>query len=127
MAIDVPINTNIVATVFGGDSELEVSAYDGKRIGEKDICVALPSRMQVPQLVGVRNRANGRTVVCQVRDVGPWNTNDAYWLSGRRPQAESGLDHTSRRTNKAGIDLSPEAARQLGIIGMGLVDWWFVS
>lgn len=122
----VPINMDIIATVFGGAAELEVSAYDGKRIGERDVCVALPSRIKTPQMVGVRNCANGRTITCLVRDVGPWNTNDPYWLSGSRPQAESGLDNTGRKTNKAGIDLSPEAARQLGIQGMGQVDWWFV-
>ena len=123
----IPINRNITATVFGGDAEVENSAYDGKRIGETEPCVAIPGRVKVPQLVGLRNSNNGKVLVCPVRDVGPWNTNDPYWILGRRPQAESGLDHTSRKTNKAGIDLSPEAARQLGIKGMGLVDWWFVS
>lgn len=121
------VNFNIVATVFGGNAENEPSAYDGKRIGEKEVCVALPARVKQPSLVVVTNPETGRSVVCRVRDVGPWNTNDPYWVDGRRPQAETGKDLTGRKTNKAGIDLSPEAARQIGITGMGKVDWWFVS
>jgi hypothetical protein len=33
---------------------------------------------------------------------------------------------TGRETNGAGIDLSPALAAQLGIDGMGEVDWEFV-
>jgi hypothetical protein len=64
-------------------------------------------------------------LVLPIVDVGPWNTDDPYWTLGARPQAESGIDHSGRKTNKAGIDLTPAAARALGIPGKALVDWEF--
>jgi len=61
-----------------------------------------------------------------VEDVGPWNTDDPYWETHSRPQAESGTDMAGRVTNKAGIDLSPALAKAVGIDGKGQVDWSFV-
>ena len=60
-------------------------------------------------------------------DIGPWNTNDPYWEAHKRPQAESGTDMRGRRTNRAGIDLTPATARALGIDGKGVVDWEFAN
>lgn len=123
-----PANVNIKATIFGGDSEVERSAYDGHRIGDEEIGCALPFRFAGQRPI-VRVYRDGRHVDCPVLDVGPWETDDPYWLEKRRPKAESGRDSRGRRTNRAGIDLTPAAARALGIgleAGSGLVDWEFV-
>jgi putative peptidoglycan binding protein len=120
--------TGITATVFGGTGEVERSAYDGHRIAESEFGVALPFRFKGARPdVNVTNPANGKAALCQIVDVGPWNTDDPYWAHGTRPQAESGIDERGRKTNRAGIDLSPAAARALGINGMGKVDWEFAG
>jgi len=122
---------NIKATVFGGTSEVEKSAYSGKRIGTKELVVALPWRFtgRRPKVLVV-NRANGVGAEATIEDVGPWNVDDDYWTKGRRPQAESGRcvsgPNKGRRTNMAGIDLSPALAEQIDIHGIGYVDWSFV-
>lgn len=120
---------NIMATVFGGSSEHEMSAYDGDRINDHEMSVALPARFPGKRpKIKVTNPHNGRHAIAEIRDVGPWNTNDPYWEPpGHRPQAESGKDLRKRRTNLAGIDLSPALANALGIEGMGRVDWEFVK
>lgn len=120
---------NITATIFGGSADAdEKSAYDGHRIDDQELGVALPFRFSGPRpQVRVTNRANGKTVICNIVDVGPWNINDPYWEKGGRPQSESGIDLRGRRTNGAGIDLTPGAARAIGIPGKGVVDWEFVG
>jgi TIR domain len=120
-------STNIIATVFGGAGEDESSAYDGHRIGETEFGVALPFRFEGARPdVKVTNPANGQSVVCKIVDVGPANTNDPYWESESRPQAESGRDKRGRLTNRAGISLTPAAARAISLDGKGPVDWEFV-
>lgn len=117
--------TSITATVFGGTGDPNNSAYDDSEIDNDVLGVALPARF-----TGVRPRVrvfNGdRSVDCNIVDVGPWNTNDKYWETNSRPQAESGTDLSGRATNKAGIDLTPAAAFALGINGKGTVDWMFL-
>lgn len=120
----------ITATVFGGSSERkkrsERSAYDGHAIDDRELCVALPARFKGSR-PRVEVEALGRKVVCEIGDVGPWNTDDPYWLrEGGRPQAESGRDRRGRLTNRAGIDLSPAAAKAIGLRGKGLVNWRFI-
>ena len=118
---------HIVATVFGGRGDHQHSGYDNHVIGEAEKCCALPGIFPGKRpLVEVTNEANGKSVIVTIEDIGPWNTDDRYWLKADgRPQAESGRDHRGRRTNKAGIDLSPGAARALGIDGKGVVTWKF--
>jgi hypothetical protein len=48
-------------------------------------------------------------------------------MSGTRPQAESGTDTSGRRTNGAGIDLTPAAAAAIGLDRKGQVVWFFDS
>jgi hypothetical protein len=88
--------------------------------------IALPFRFR-----GTRPKvivsANGKTTTCEIVDVGPWNTNDPYWITNARPQAESGTDMSGRRTNGAGIDLTPAAARAIGLDGKGQIIWFFDS
>jgi len=116
----------ITATVFGGASDPNNSAYDNHFITDSELGVALPNRFK-GERPKVRVFKGGRDIVCSIVDVGPWNTNDPYWETGTRPQAESGTDRGGRHTNKAGIDLTPAAASALGIDGKGLVDWEFVG
>jgi hypothetical protein len=114
--------------VFGGEGDYNVSAYDEDVVlNDTDFYVALPDRFEDERpLVRVYNRATGASEIAEIWDVGPWNTNDPYWETGERPQAESGTDMSGRETNFAGIDISPALADALGIDGMGEVDWDFV-
>ncbi|HEX3522782.1 MAG TPA: N-acetylmuramoyl-L-alanine amidase [Stellaceae bacterium] len=119
--------TNITATMFGGKADPNKSAYEDRWITDEELGVALPYRWRGPMpRVVVVNNANGRTVVCEIVDVGPWNIDDPYWLTGARPQAETGTDKKGRKTNKAGIDLTPAAAKAIDLKGLALVDWGFV-
>lgn len=120
---------DITATVFSGPSDQldnSISAYGGKTNHNKP-GVALPCRFlgKRPQ---VRVFYQGKSVVCDIVDVGPWNINDDYWNTTHgRPQAESGRDRQGRVTNLAGIDLTPAAARAIGLRGKAKVDWEFVQ
>jgi D-alanyl-D-alanine carboxypeptidase len=114
------LNMGIIATVFGGASDHETSAYTGHRIDDTVLGVALPAYMPNTK---IRVHNGGKSVVADVVDIGPWNTNDPYWETRKRPQAESGTDMRGRHTNRAGIDLTPATARALGIDGKGVVDW----
>jgi hypothetical protein len=123
----------IVATVFGGPDDPNQSAYGG-RVDPQKPGVALPDRFE-----GVRPKvrvfANGKSVVAEIVDVGPWNhvPGDPYWETGRRPLVEAqfsaGLKAQNGRvpTNMAAIDLTPAAAKAIGIQGKGWVDWEFVT
>jgi N-acetylmuramoyl-L-alanine amidase len=125
---DVPPNqSGITASVFGGEADYNVSPYDeDKVLNDSDLYVALPDRFEGSRpMVMVFNRATGAQAPASVEDIGPWNIDDPYWLTGERPQAESGTDMTGRTTNGAGIDLSPALAKALGIDGKGEVDWKF--
>lgn len=122
-----PNQCNIIATVFGGESDYNVSAYDeNKVLNDTDLYVALPDRFEGERpLVKVYNRDKGVAFVAEIWDVGPWNTDDPYWDTDTRPAAESGTDEKGRTTNGAGIDLSPALAEKLGVSGKGTVDWEF--
>lgn len=115
----------IIATEFGGPGDEQPVAYSDVQPGWPDRPgVALPMRFSGAR-PDVEVRANGRSVVCQIVDVGPWYPSnrgpaDPYWETGARPRAES-----DDRTNGAGIDLTPAAADAVGIGGKGLVDWRF--
>jgi uncharacterized protein (TIGR02594 family) len=113
--------TGIIATVFGGQQ----SAYGGA-IDDNSPGVALPFRFTGTRPKVIVTSATG-SLECSIVDVGPWNINDPYWNNGTRPQAESGIDMTGRKTNKAGIDLTVAAAKTLGIDGKGLVSWNFTD
>jgi hypothetical protein len=120
---------DITATVFGGRGDPNNSAYDNHFITDDEFGVALPDRITASPRPKVRvtHSQTRRSVVCDIVDVGPWNIDDPYWERGSRPQAESGTDMTGRRTNSAGIDLTPGAARAIGLDGKGKVEWEFVS
>jgi len=114
---------NITATYFGGQK----SAY-GQPIDDNSLGAALPFHFGADRpRVRVTNVRTGASADCDVVDVGPWNTNDPYWLKGARPQAETGTDTRGRHTNGAGIDLTLAAAKAVGIDGRGLVNWEFIK
>jgi len=117
---------DIVATVFSSVESGQRGAY-GEYLTESDIYVALPYRFSGTRPKVAVQGPNGQTVVAPIKDVGPWNIRDPYWMTGSRPQAETGTDNTGRRTNLAGIDLSPALGRAVGINGKGKVNWWFVQ
>ncbi|WP_249144151.1 hypothetical protein [Bradyrhizobium lablabi] len=117
------VQTDIVATYFGGQQ----SAYGGA-IDDSALGVALPFHFQGDRpRVRVTGKRSGLSVDCDIVDVGPWNTNDPYWQTGARPQAETGTDTRGRHTNLAGIDLTLAASQAIQIDGKGLVDWEFVQ
>lgn len=120
--------TGIIATVFGGEKDFNTSAYDEHVIDDEELGVALPFRFRVRPLPRVRvvNIASKASVDCEIVDVGPWNTDDPYWENDERPQAETGIDRRGRTTNGAGIDLTPAAAKAIGLPGLGKVDWEFI-
>jgi hypothetical protein len=122
----VQLFTGITATVFGGAADRNTSAYDGHLIDDNELGVALPARFPDPR-PQVRVLNGDKSVICNIVDIGPWNTNDPYWQTGARPEAESGIDQRGRKTNNAGIDLTPGTARALGIDGKGTVSWEFVN
>jgi hypothetical protein len=120
---------DIVATVFGGKKDPNRSAYDNHLINDQEYGVALPFRFVGDDRaqVLVINPANDKSVICEIVDVGPWNINDAYWLTGERPQAESGKDASGRKTNGAGIDVTPAVDRLLELKGKAKVHWAFIG
>lgn len=125
---------NIITTVFGGASDPNNSAYPPYDIiTDAERSVALPARFSGDErpLVRVFNTENELSVLCEIRDIGPWFTDDPYWITGNRPRAEPpgstirGGPNDGRTSNGAGIDLTPGAARAIGIEGKGTVHWAF--
>jgi hypothetical protein len=138
-AAGLPRFTNITTSSFAGVGDSEVSKesayypehYPNKYIESDNPGAALPYHFPgTPPVIRVFFR--GKTVDCPIVDVGPWNTHDPYWDHGARPQAESGTDTTGRRTNHAGLDLTPGAWSALGKTGnlddiTDVTSWDFVS
>ena len=129
-------HSNIICTVFGGSSDPNSSAYPPyDTITDTEISCALPYKWSGarPQVL-VHNLATGKDVVCNVRDVGPWMIDDeAYVLGDDRPIAEpagskipSGKNQ-GMTSNGAGIDLTPGAAKAIGLSGKGNVHWRFLE
>lgn len=118
----------ITATNFN-DSQVAYTGSEAPAPGwNSRFGVALPYRFK-----GVRPKvrvfANGKSIECEIMDIGPWYDGtaargpfDPYWETGRRPRAES-----DPRTNGAAIDLTLPADAALGLNGKGLVDWEFVG
>src|SRR5262249_428914 len=65
--------TDIVATMFGGESDANRSAYDNHIITDDEFGVALPGRITgVRPKVRVINSGSGKSVLCNIVDIGPW-------------------------------------------------------
>lgn len=127
---------NIVCSVFGGASDPNDSAYAPyDPITDQELSCALPWKWTSdrPQVL-VHNIATDKDVVCTIRDVGPWLIDDeAYVLGNERPVAEPKGStiprgkHKGKTSNGAGIDLTPAAAKAIGLSGMGTVHWRFIG
>lgn len=124
---------NITATEFAGRDDPQDSAYGSGLIDGDKPGVALPYKWRdsPPPMVLVE----GPDGDCEapVVDVGPWNTDDPeYVLHGARPLAERQYEKQTKAqngmipSNNAGIDLTPETARMVGLEGKGKVRWRFV-
>ena len=111
----------ITATVFGGAADNERSAYAPyELLDDIDIYLSLPDRFE-----GARPRvevqgAAGRVVVADIMDVGPWMTDDPYWMFNRRPVAETcHLNKTSLPSgpNKGKVPSNPAGMRSKSGVG----------
>lgn len=119
------VNRSIVMTEFGGEGDEQDNAYTSLPVDPKLPGVALPSRFHGDRPV-IRVSHGGKSVDCQLVDVGPHHVNDPYWVEHKRPQAES------EHGNKAGIDATPAVFDALGVAGRestrtATVDWQFVT
>jgi N-acetylmuramoyl-L-alanine amidase len=133
-----PYQTDIKCSVFGGGGDPNNSAYPPfDPITDQEMGVALPWTFTgaLPEVL-VLNLANGKEVVCAIRDKGPWLIDDQYWAKNRRPLAETCAENNmtlprgpnqGKKPNGAGIDITPAAARAIGLEGMGQVSWRFVT
>lgn len=126
---------DIETTVFGGKGDPNNSAYvPYAPITDEMFGAAVPWKFpdQRPQIL-VRNIATGKYVVVDIVDLGPWMIDDCYWAIEQRPIAEqcceagkplpSGPNAGKVPSNKAGLDLTPAAARAIGLSGKGVCDW----
>ena len=133
-----PNQQNIICTIFGGSSDPNDSAYAPyDSITDREFSCALPYKFQSTRPnVLVHNIDTDKDVVCQIRDVGPWLTDDNYWDTTNRPLAETCYEdnqplprgpNEGKVPNGAGIDITPAAARAIGLSGKGKVDWRFIE
>jgi N-acetylmuramoyl-L-alanine amidase len=128
---------NIICSVFGGNADPNDSAYPPyDKITDSELGCALPWKFAGTRpSVLVHNIATGKDVVCAIRDVGPWVIDDEAYVLGDevRPVAEPKGSKIPRGKNKgktsngAGLDLTPAAAKAIGLSGMGNVHWRFVD
>jgi hypothetical protein len=86
--------------------------------------VALPDPKALGKMVEIRH--GDRVVLAEVRDVGPWNIDDAYWEHDARPASERGHGAYRKPVNTAGIDLSDPVFAELGMRDNDVVEWRFV-
>lgn len=130
---DARIQRGITATTFD-DTRL---AYDDVPAGHLErFGVALPYRFPPGPRPRVRIWPTDEPELAEIADiidVGPWVISDPFWVTGKRPQAErehlklTSGPNAGKRTNKAGIDVTPALDKALGLRGKGLVDWEFVK
>jgi N-acetylmuramoyl-L-alanine amidase len=122
----------ITATEFGGAGDEQEGAYGGW-IDPNKPGLSFPYKWRDGPRPRIVARGPAGEAEIPVVDVGPWNTNDpAYVIDGERPMAEEQYENRTTAqngmipTNDAGIDLTPAAARLLGISGKGKVSWRYV-
>lgn len=106
------------------EGELGKRTASGHVIARDSMFVALPHRAALGKRVEVRYGT--RAVVVPVLDVGPWNIDDAYWMTSRRPAAERNRGYYRAPSNAAGIDLSDGVFAALGLRDNAWVEWRFV-
>lgn len=103
----------------------------GHVIADTDVFAALPSRQALNRTVELDY--NGKTIVAPVWEVGPWSTDDPYWEGNGVPKALLGertkqlQDLYGPPKNPAGIDLSNQAFRNLGLKDNAWLWWRFAN
>ncbi len=122
---------NITATVFGGADDRNqnnATAY-GLTGWASKAGVALPYKYPSPRpQVRLTNRETGLATIAPIIDRGPWNLNDDFTLTGRRPWVETQFQNKMPAengrvpTNDAAVDLTPVTAAAIGLKGRGKVD-----
>jgi hypothetical protein len=129
---------DIRATEFGGGDETGMDSAYGGKVDSAALQASLPARLPANRRqIRIVHRPSGRSLICRVNDVGPWNTTDDYWTNGRRPLSEAQYQqHTEAEngrvpSNDAGIDLTPAVFDLFKILGpinsrSMRVDWEFV-
>ena len=133
-----PNQSNIICTIFGGGKDPNDSAYSPyDSITDREMSCALPYKFTSTRPnVLVHNVDTDKDVICQIRDVGPWLTDDNYWDTTNRPLAETCYEQNKplprgpnqgKVPNGAGIDITPAVARAVGLSGKGKVDWRFIE
>ena len=106
------------------EGEVGKKTSTGLVIQPDSLFVALPHPMALHKHVEIRYGT--LTVVAQVLDVGPWNTDDAYWKTSTRPASERAHGKYRVPSNHAGIDLSDAVYAALGLPDNDVVAWRFV-
>jgi len=106
------------------EGEIGKRTSTGHRITPESLFVALPHPRALGKHVEVRYR--NRALVVPVLDVGPWNIDDDYWATSRRPAAERSRGAYRTPSNRAGIDLSDPVFAALGLRDNDWVEWRFV-
>lgn len=115
---------------------LRCKVFATQYIGHTRYEAALPHRaLKFGSQPRVPINRDGRLIRPRIKEVGPWNTYDNYWQTGRQrtmwkdlprcmPEARAAYFHNYHRgkdeygrevLNPAGVDLTPAAARGLGL------------
>jgi hypothetical protein len=131
-----------------GSRALRCKVFATQYIGYTRYEAALPHRklkFGSQPSVTIRRTSGGPDVRPRIKEVGPWNTYDNYWATGRHrtmwkdlprctPEAQAayynnynnGKDENGRKVlNPAGVDLTPAVARGLGL-SKGQNAWVYV-
>ena len=130
-------STQVVRT-SSGSTALRCKVFATQYIGYTRYEAALPHRglkFGSQPRVQIRRVNGGDVVRPRIKEVGPWNTYDNYWMTGRQrtmwknlprcmPEAQAayydnyhnGKDEYGREVlNPAGVDLTPAVARGMGL------------
>lgn len=109
------------------------------RMGHTQLAAALPDRSALNRRIIVYYPPTGRVIRLRVRDIGPWNSRDPYWMKNRKPLAETEESNSVGvpvpHHLRAGLSLTPQAWYKLGIrrdIAFtgdfnGVVGWRFIQ
>ena len=111
----------------------------GGRLGHTDLAAALPHRSALNRRIMVYYPPTGRVIRLRVKDIGPWNPRDQYWIKERKPRAETeetnSIGIPINYSMRAGISLTPQAWYRLGVRRdvaytgdfIGIVGWRFIN
>jgi len=117
------IRCRVLATQYTGNTEREVA------LPHRNLKIGRQPRVRIWRVSG------GPAVGPRVKEVGPWNTHDNYWVQNKdrtmyervprcKPEAQvayyqnfnRGKDEFGRKVlNPAGVDLTPDVARSMGL------------